>query len=180
MASSASRTPAGQPSVVKKRTHVVGRQEPAEFRFDQQLHLVVREREVRHPDLPEPEPWHERRQGQRGVLTGGDNEVNRHRRMLQQVGHHTVDARRVDAVVVVEDDHDRLGEFIQLVREFCDQYLLVKGRVGVHHPGRCRQRVRAGQLDRSGQVRHEQAGAVDGWIQRQPGEGTIDHVAPLE
>ena len=107
-------------------------------------------------------------QGQRGILTGGDDQVQLGRQVLDQEGQGIVDRPGVEDVVVVEDEHDIARDGGDVVEQGRQRRLGWRGLRRLEHgqhpfadPGRDR-------LQGRDQVGQEAAGVAVAFVERQP------------
>ena len=112
---------------------LIGRQAPTELQLDELLCFDTGECEVGHPDVAELTLGPQGCQRQRWIVPGDDHEMGRRGELSKQLGHQAMGPRRGDEVVVIEHDHDRLVEFVQLVRQFGDQRLVIRDFGRTHH-----------------------------------------------
>ncbi len=158
---------------------LVGRQRAVEELLGELLDLALGKGEIIHPQLVELSSGAEQPRRQWRVMPTDDHEVRGLRWMSEQLGHQRMDLRRRDLLVVVEHDHHRLGEFVQLVGERRDQDVLIREASGSRHLRGDAQRVGAHAADGCRKVKHEPARVIDVVIQREPRARTVERLAPL-
>jgi hypothetical protein len=106
-------------------------------------------------------------QGQGRVRARGDGDGDLGRQVAEQERHSLVDVRCVDDVVVVESQHGRSGELVEIVDQ-ADQHLRRKGPAALQQRQRLRTHLRATHLDGRDEVSDEPAQLAVPGIERQP------------
>ena len=98
---------------------------------EERVRLVGGEAQVRGAQLEELAAGAQPGQGQRRVGARGDGEGDLRRQVVEQERHRLVDVRRVDDVVVVERQHGRPGELVEIVDQADQHGLRRKGSVAL-------------------------------------------------
>ena len=153
-----------------ERPDVVGGEAECHSAVEECRRLVGREAQVVGADLGELTAGAPARERQGRVRPRGDDQVEVRRCVVDQEAHRTMDVGAVDGVVVVEDQHDRLGDRAELVQEGCEDCLDWR-RVGQLKPVRDRHLDARGDGPQCGDdVGHEADGIAIRGVQRDPGD----------
>ena len=107
-----------------------------------------------------------KRQGRIG--SGGDHERYLRRQIVQEEPHCLVDGDLIDDVVVVERDHHRTGEDVEIVDQADQDGLGWRGTGGLQHGERIDASFGFGDLNRGHEVGQEQSEIVVARVESQP------------
>ncbi len=129
--------------------------------------LGVREAEVGGTDLGEIAAGPQPGEGQRRVGPGADDQPHLRRQPLEQERHPRLDRRTLGEVVVVQHQHDVVGEHAQLVEHHRQHGLDRPAAAEQRQPRRPRAGCRP--LQRREHVGPERVGVAVGGIERHPG-----------
>ncbi len=130
--------------------------------------LLVGESQVGRTDLLQLAAGAQARQRQRRVGPGHDRDGDLRGKVVEQERHGLVDRRVVDEVVVVQREHRRPGQRVEVVHQ-ADQHVL--GRqpaVGVQQGARLCARLRDGALDGGHEVGEEAAQVAVALVEGEP------------
>jgi len=130
--------------------------------------LVGGEAQVGCPQLDHPSPGAQASEGESGILAGRDDEVELRRQVIDQKRQGIVDVVRVDEVIVVQHQNDRLGQDGDGVEQG-GQARLHRRRLGGGGRGVVGEPWRDGP-ERGDEVGEEACGVAVGLLQREPGD----------
>ena len=126
----ASCRPATQPSVLASSAATSSAEVEAHRLSEEVGGLGRGEAEVGAAHLGQLASGAQSRQGQRGILAGGDDQVHLGRQVRDQEGQRIVHRPGVEDVVVVEDEHDVArdgGEVVEQGREYRFEWRRLRG-----------------------------------------------------
>jgi len=131
--------------------------------------LVLREPQVGGAHLAQLAAGSQPGQRQRRVRPGGHRHGDLRGQVVEQERHRVVHGRLVDEVVVVQGEHRRPGQRVQVVHQADQDVLGRRWAVGAQQSLGLRTGLRDGDLHRGHQVREEPAQVGVTGVQREPG-----------
>jgi hypothetical protein len=140
--------------------------------------LLAGEAQVGLPQLGQLPAGPQPGQRQGWVGPAGQHQPQPRRRMLQQQFQRLVNRRSLDQVIVVQDQHDRLGHIGQLVDQGGHHHL-ERGRQAAGQRGDPFRHPGSDRVQSGGDVAPEAGWVVVAGVQRQPGHRSLAGVSPV-
>src|SRR6266567_7885120 len=112
------------------------------------------------------------------IFAGGNDQVHLRRQVLDEIGEGNVNRFGIKHVVVVKDEDEMVrerGDLIEQGRQDCFGWRWLRGLKHTQHPF---PNIRRNRLQSSDQVRQKACGVVIPFVQRQPGDRSLDEGDP--